>query len=67
MYVDNATDKVIIEKSLVRNIQDNMFFDNNFKKLNSIPFNRKPAQDNELASKNYIDYGLNKDTLPRFN
>ena len=51
---------------LVKNNQDNALEDNKLLNLDSISVNRKPSSDNELASKNYIDDELDKNTVLRF-
>ena len=49
------------------NDQDNEFDNNKLTNLDSITVNRNPNLDNELANKKYIDDGLDKNTVLRFN
>ena len=51
IYVDNALDK----SSLVRNIQDNDFKNNNLTNINTITLNKQAENDNEVITKSYVD------------
>ena len=51
VYVDNAVD----ESSLVRNIQDNDFNNNNLTNINCITLNTQAVNDNEVITKAYVD------------
>ena len=52
---------------LVKNNQDNDFNDNKLTNLDSITVNRKSSLDNEVTNKKYIDDGIDKNTIVRFN
>ena len=51
---------------LVKNNQDNDLNHNKIKNIDSITVNRNPASDNEVATKEYIDDELDKNTILRF-
>ena len=51
LYVDNAID----ESSLVRNIQDNDFNNNNLTNKNSFPLNTQAVNDDQVITKAYVD------------
>ena len=51
LYVDNAID----DESLVRNIQDNDFDNNNLTNINSITLNTQAVNDNQVITKTYVN------------
>ena len=51
MYVDNTRD----EPSLVRNIQDKDFNNNNLTNINSITLNTQAVNDNHVITETYVD------------
>ena len=55
------------EVDLVKNNQDNDSNDNKLTNIDSITVNRNPTSDNEVSNKKYIDGGLNKNTIIKFN
>ena len=52
---------------LVKNNQDNDFFDKKLTNIDSITVDRNPTSDNEVANKKYIHDELNNNTIVRFN
>ena len=51
MYVDNSID----ESSLVRNIQDNVFYNHNPTNINSITLSSQAVNDNQIITEAYVD------------
>ena len=53
--------------NLVKNNQDNDLNEKKITNLDSITVNKNPISDNEVSNKKYIDDGLDKNTILRFN
>ena len=68
-YVDSLHESSRNRRDLasVFNDQDNEFDNNKLTNLDSVTVNKNPNLDNELANKKYIDDGLDKNTVLRFN
>ena len=52
---------------MVKKIQDNDLNNNKLTNINLITFNNSPTDDSHVSNKKYIDDGLDKNTIVRFN
>ena len=52
---------------MVKKIQDNDLTNNKLTNINLITFTNSPTDDSHVSNKKYIDDGLDKNTIVRFN